>query len=495
MIANVFRAYLTTKLEAGGSETTISIDRVTTLTGETITTSDFADFSRGVIAVNPDGDGISSYPEYISFTAVSGLTLTGAVRGLSAKSNSVVAANKRFHPDGTPVILTFGSHTIQDILDYIDAQIGALTLGANTVSTGTAGEDLTAGQLAYLKNDSKWWKTDADTAATLYGVILGIVQSTTLANATITSGVLQKGLDTNQTGLVAGTEYFASNTAGAIGTSAGTNSKKVGVARSTTNLYFDPNYGDLPNGQQKLFLNAVTGMISMFGSATPPTGFLNCDGSAVSRTTYADLFAVLSTTYGVGDGSTTFNVPNLSGRFPLGYAGTAPTKVFTFSSRSSNTITITGADNHAHNELQTGQAVLYDTTSGVITGLTDNTTYYLIRIAYNQFQLATSVANANAGTAITLSSDGSGTQTFTITYTARPMGQTGGEEKHALITAELPSHNHGVNWQVSSSGVQSAWTEPAADASATRSTTDNTGGDTPHNNMPPFVTVNFIIKT
>lgn len=53
---------------------------------------------------------------------------------------------------------------------------------------------------------------------------------------------------------------------------------------------------------------------------TTPSGFLLCDGSAVSRATYSALFAIVGTTYGVGDGSTTFNVPNMVGRFPLGKA-------------------------------------------------------------------------------------------------------------------------------------------------------------------------------
>lgn len=51
----------------------------------------------------------------------------------------------------------------------------------------------------------------------------------------------------------------------------------------------------------------------------PPSGWLVCDGSAVSRTTYASLFATLSTTYGNGDGSTTFNLPNFQSRGPMGY--------------------------------------------------------------------------------------------------------------------------------------------------------------------------------
>jgi len=63
-----------------------------------------------------------------------------------------------------------------------------------------------------------------------------------------------------------------------------------------------------------------TGLISPYGAATAPTGWLLCDGAAVSRTTFAELFAVIGTTYGAGDGSTTFNVPDLRQRFPLGKA-------------------------------------------------------------------------------------------------------------------------------------------------------------------------------
>jgi microcystin-dependent protein len=64
-----------------------------------------------------------------------------------------------------------------------------------------------------------------------------------------------------------------------------------------------------------------TGSVSMWVTGTAPTGWLLCQGQAVSRTTYATLFGVISTTYGVGDNSTTFNLPDLRGRVPMG-AGT-----------------------------------------------------------------------------------------------------------------------------------------------------------------------------
>lgn len=61
-----------------------------------------------------------------------------------------------------------------------------------------------------------------------------------------------------------------------------------------------------------------TGSVLAFAGSTSPDGWLLCDGSAVSRTDYAALFAVIGTTYGTGDGSTTFNVPNLVDKFVEG---------------------------------------------------------------------------------------------------------------------------------------------------------------------------------
>jgi len=252
------------------------------------------------------------------------------------------------------------------------------------------------------------------------------------------------------------------------------------------------------NATGEAFIASVTGMIMMYGSTTPPTGFLLCNGQAVSRTTYSSLFSVISTSFGIGDGSTTFNVPNLAARFPLGYSAAAPTKVLTFASRSSNVITVTGADNHAHNEIQTGQAVLYSAPSGAMTGLTHNTTYYLIRTGNLTFSLASSLANAQNGTVISLSSDGTGAQTFTLTYTARSLGHTGGEENHAMTSTELLSHTHLLSWFTGNTGGADDYPFGALDnnnAAAVTKNPGNTGGNTAMNNMPLFTVVNYVIKT
>ena len=62
-----------------------------------------------------------------------------------------------------------------------------------------------------------------------------------------------------------------------------------------------------------------TGSVFTMATTTVPSGYLECDGSAVSRTTYADLFAAIGTTWGAGNGSSTFNVPDLRGEFVRGW--------------------------------------------------------------------------------------------------------------------------------------------------------------------------------
>jgi microcystin-dependent protein len=61
-----------------------------------------------------------------------------------------------------------------------------------------------------------------------------------------------------------------------------------------------------------------TATIVPWSSASVPSGFLECNGAAVSRSTYSALFAIVGTTYGAGDGSTTFNVPDLADNVPVG---------------------------------------------------------------------------------------------------------------------------------------------------------------------------------
>lgn len=96
------------------------------------------------------------------------------------------------------------------------------------------------------------------------------------------------------------------------------NSVKIDSSLVTnTNMGANTQIGgsDLSN---ELLSAAPVGTILNYAAATSPSGWLICDGSAISRTTYANLFTAISTTWGVGDGSSTFNLPDLRGAFLRG---------------------------------------------------------------------------------------------------------------------------------------------------------------------------------
>lgn len=115
----------------------------------------------------------------------------------------------------------------------------------------------------------------------------------------------------------------------------------VGVRNSGSGVItVDPNLSETVDGGSTLAINAgeslilycdgskwlsvgksagvPSGALMPFAGSTTPSGWLLCYGQAVSRTTYASLFAAIGTTHGVGDGSSTFNLPDLRGRVPAG---------------------------------------------------------------------------------------------------------------------------------------------------------------------------------
>lgn len=89
-----------------------------------------------------------------------------------------------------------------------------------------------------------------------------------------------------------------------------------------------------------------TGTVSQFAGSSAPTGWLICDGSAISRTTYSTLFAVIGTAYGSGDGSTTFNLPDLRGRVPVGVSPGGATIVATLGNNDGRSATVRSISHH-----------------------------------------------------------------------------------------------------------------------------------------------------
>lgn len=104
-----------------------------------------------------------------------------------------------------------------------------------------------------------------------------------------------------------------------------------------------------------------SGSLMAYGGGSAPAGWLLCDGSAVSRTTYASLFTAISTTFGVGDGSTTFNLPDARGRVLAGkdnMGGTAASRITSGGSGITGTTlgATGGAETHTLTGAQSGTA-------------------------------------------------------------------------------------------------------------------------------------------
>lgn len=112
------------------------------------------------------------------------------------------------------------------------------------------------------------------------------------------------------------------------------------------------------------------GAVVAYGSSTAPKGWLSCLGQEVYRGDYPDLFAVIGTTYGAGNGTTTFNLPNLSGRVVVGQgsgSGLTSRSMGATGGAETHTLTTGEIPSHSHTSNATGGAVGLITANGLNT--------------------------------------------------------------------------------------------------------------------------------
>ena len=198
------------------------------------------------------------------------------------------------------------------------------------------------------------------------------------------------------------------------------------------------------------------GIVMSFAGATAPEGWLLCDGSAVSRSSYSALFDVIGTTYGAGDGSTTFNVPDLSGKVIIGVSGTHA--LGTSGGEETHTLLTAEIPAHTHEVPQHGHA-------NTITATTPTLTHSVTQPAFNY---------AKPENATKMSADPySGSQNFTgTTNTAATRATNAAVAKHAAAACTMSG----------------SVTAKAA------FNTEPTGSGDGHNNMQPFAVLNYIIS-
>ena len=232
-------------------------------------------------------------------------------------------------------------------------------------------------------------------------------------------------------------------------TSSTTGGQSIQIKYATGTAVLIPNgqtypvYGDGSNFYLATTSSVPSGSIQMWSTATAPTGYILCNGVAISRTTYSTLYGVIGTTFGVGDGSTTFNVPNYTNRMPYG----------TTIGATGGSTTIDTANLPSHTHTFTGAVTTTGNTSSAYTGVYDS-------------------GHSHASG---WSSGGGGSSAYLKAQNASP-------EVNVIYTSTAsanlvdPGHYHSVTSTGTASG-----------------TTNGTGSGTAF--IPPYLGINFIIKT
>ena len=217
--------------------------------------------------------------------------------------------------------------------------------------------------------------------------------------------------------------------------------------------------------EQKSEFLVPSGSISMFAGSQAPESWLLCDGSTVSRTDYANLFAVIGTSYGAGDGSTTFGLPDLRQRFPRGAGSSGSVGGVGGSETHTHDLTIEEGD-HAHT--------------------------HEVRITA-QGTLSTQPAH---GHSVSIPSSGGGTTGITdpINRFGRATGAL--DTPGVQHTHSTPNHTHTVNQSNSGEHSHSFTGSQVIQESrkASEEKHEHLADADPANHLPPYVEINYIIK-
>lgn len=253
---------------------------------------------------------------------------------------------------------------------------------------------------------------------------------------------------------------------------------EVGASRSTWGGKLNTVIGNLDTLMAAAF---PIGLVQLWPKSTAPnSSWLVCDGSAVSRTTYSDLYTVIGVTYGTGNGSSTFNLPDFRARVPVGYnSGAIDDNSDGSNDRSTRAIAATAGEEdvalatsnlpshtHANSLSNTGTDSVAQQTN-----VSDSGHNHTLNDPGHRHQLIGSYATSGADIFADIRH-----MTNTYTATGQPIQpSTTGitlNTGNAVLNVTNPTHSHSVNVSLTNAAV---------------------GGGGAHNNMQPFQVINYII--
>lgn len=348
---------------------------------------------------------------------------------------------------------TAGYNTINTLITSIDTVLKDRVFAADRTWANTAGDgDGPSADEVMIFTGSfgsgGYWKA-------------GLVSASNMASDAITTA---KILDANVTAAKLATD---SVTTAKIADNAITNAKLANDSVGTAELQ------DGSVSQAKLTVGLAqqtlpAGMISSFAGASAPAGWVLCNGAAVPRTgdTYGALFDVIGTAYGSGDGSTTFNLPNLQGRIPVGKSAEAEFDVLG-ETGGSKSVTLTANQSGLRAHTPTGTVASQNANVTIQNG--GSHTHGITDPGHGHVFKGDAAATQSGTGVQRIYNKGSSGADMIYSNTTGISIQTGGGHEHGITQT---AHSHGLTM----------------DEVAASNAIDS------HTNLQPYVIVNYIIK-
>ena len=251
--------------------------------------------------------------------------------------------------------------------------------------------------------------------------------------------------------------------------------------------------GTINTGMDKidelLALAMPVGTIQMYPLATAPTATTNggtwmvCDASAISRTAYSALYAIIGTSYGVGDGSTTFNLPDLRSRVPVGYnvdtiSGRSTRAIAAGSGTETHTLLDAEIPKHTHPTTDAGHDHATTETAHTHTGTTADSSAVIVDPEHSHVLDQEVNGSWGASGFFGHFSVNNGYKDGAISTLSSATGITDSGHSHSISGTDLATTATGLTIDSDTTGI-------TVDEQAT--------GDGSHNIMQPYLVVNYII--